>query len=125
VNLTITFPAHLLPLLVPDGGSLDSTWVVCFAHRPTVEANGIPALGGTDGWHPMIPCETEDAATRWAEKFTRATLHEEPEQLTWHAPEDDPQSDARELWVEFDDGTEHSADIAIIPLTMLAKDGDR
>jgi hypothetical protein len=124
VNLAITFPAHLLPLLVPDGGTLDSTWVVCHAHRPTVEVNSIPALGDIDGWQPTIPFESQDAAAWWAEKFARATIDGEPDQLNWH-PADDEGGPGLELYAVLDDGTEHQVDLAIVPLTMLAENGGR
>jgi hypothetical protein len=118
MDLTPTFPARLLPLLVPDGGTLDSTWVVCHAHRPTVEVNGIPALGDIDGWQPTIPFESQDAAAWWAEKFARATA-DEIDELEWVPIFDD--GPGGELYAVLDDGTEHQCDLAIVPLTLLAR----
>lgn len=125
MNLTLTFPAHLLPHLVPDGGTLDSTWVVCFAHRPTVEVNGVPALADIEAWHPFLPLPTGDAAAAWGEQWARATTDpDELDQLNWY-PADDEGGPGSELYAVLNDGTEHQVDIAIIPLTALAEDGGR
>lgn len=120
MNITIALPARLLPLLVPDGGTLDSTWVVCFAHRPTVKVNGVPALAGVDAWQPFLPLSTEAAAREWAERWARANCTG-IEQLSW-TPIDHDGSPGEELFVEFEDGGEEQADIGIIPLTSLSED---
>jgi len=123
MNLTITLPARLLPLLVPDGGTLDSTWVACFAHRPTTEVNGIPALAGIDAWQPFLPLPSEDTAIAWGEQWARATTDPgELDELVWCPIDGGP---GQELYAELDDGTEHPVEIAILPLTALAEDGGR
>lgn len=122
MDFTLTFPAERLPLLAPDGVTARAAWVVCFAHRPDLVVNGQPALGGVDAWHPLGPCPSQEAAEQWAERYVRATL-DAGDALEWAAIYDEAgnATEARELFVVLEDGTEHQADVAIAPLAMLAR----
>lgn len=123
MQFILTFRREQLDLLAPAGATVDTTWVVCFAHRPRVIASGIPAWGGIDGWHPTIPFPSQQAAEAFAEKFARASLDDDDE-LDWSPVYDDQgnPTEAFELWVTHADGTESQTDVAIAPLGMLAHD---
>lgn len=107
--------------LAPEGATVDDTWVVCLAHRPR-DPLGV-ATYGILAWHPLIPCATRDDAAALAERIARASLGE-GDKLGWEPVVDDHGHDtpARELWVTRADGTEHRAEVAIAPLSMLAYD---
>ncbi|GAA5048094.1 hypothetical protein HNP84_000246 [Thermocatellispora tengchongensis] len=116
MNLTFTLPPRVLPLLVPADAAVETTWVVCFAHRPRVAINGVATLGSVAGWHPMIPFDGQDAAEAWAERFERAIDGPDTE-LHWYPADDD--GVGLELFVVID-GEETQTDVAIYPLTALA-----
>lgn len=118
----LTFAPDQLPLLAPEGASVEETWVVCFGRRPQVAASGVPALGGIDGWHPMVPCRSQEDAEAFAQRFADATYDEPPYIYDWmpvHDGDDNP-TDVLELFVVLPDGTEHQTDVAIAPLKALA-----
>lgn len=123
MKLLLTFKAEDLPKFAPEDAAVEQTWVVCFAHRPEVKVNGQEALGSVDAWHPMIPCASYDAAAEWAETWVRDA---EPERFRWTPVFDDQgnQTEADELFVVLhEDGVQ--ADIAIVPLSMLAEGSAR
>lgn len=126
MNLLLTFKHEDLPKLAPEGATVESTWVVCFAHRSTVKVNGVEALAGVDAWHPMIPCGSYDAAAEWAEQWVRDA---EPQRFRWTPVFDDQgnPTEADELFIVLPDGDEDGvqADIAIVPLSMLAEGSAR
>jgi hypothetical protein len=127
MKLTITFKREDLPKLAPEGATVEQTWVVCFAHRSTVKVNGVEALAGVDAWHPMVPMPSYDAAMEWAEEWVGDAG---ADRFSWSPVFDDQgnATDADELFIVLDadadddeDAGSEQADIAIVPLTMLAK----
>jgi hypothetical protein len=128
MKLMLTFKPENLPRLVPEAATVYSTWVVCFAHRPTVKVNGVEALAGVDAWHPMIPCASYDAAAEWAERWVADADPQDP-LFRWTPVFDDQgnPTEADELFIVLPDCDEDGvqADIAIVPLRMLAEGGAR